>query len=253
MAYLRLRQLCLVAEDLEQQAQQIGATFGLSVAYRDPHVAEFGLANVLIPIGSQPVFLEIVSPITDGTTAGRYLARRGGDGGYMVICDDEQLDQTRNRLGALGVRIIREGARADEPAVDAIQLHPKDTGGTLLEFDRHGAGLDMRGGYRWAGDDWQRHVCATPVSAVLGVEIQSPDPQLLADRWSEIFNRPLNRPAQSMIQLDIDNAFIRFVADSDGRGEGLSAIHLNVTAMPDGAKDGIIDLCGVRFYLHPLG
>ena len=31
-------------------------------------------------------FLEIVAPVKNNTAAGRYLDRRKGDGGYMVIC-----------------------------------------------------------------------------------------------------------------------------------------------------------------------
>ena len=42
--------------------------------------AEFGLENTLMPVGRN--FLEVVAPIQEGTAAGRYLDRRGGNGGY---------------------------------------------------------------------------------------------------------------------------------------------------------------------------
>ncbi len=242
MGYLRLRQLCLVAQDLEARADEICRTFGLSIAYRDPHVAEFGLANVLIPMGRQPVFLEIVSPIAADTAAVRYLERRHGDGGYMFICDDADWDRSRRRFESMGVRVIRSGQADDDPPAQSMQLHPKDTGGTLLEFDRHGAGEDLRGGYRWAGHQWQSHIREAPVVSVQGVEIQSADPVRLAKHWARIFDRPLGTENV----LEIDNAFVRFVPDQDGRGEGLSAIHL---LMANGADDQI-DLCGVRFHLH---
>ena len=86
---LRLRQVCLVTSDLELARRRLTDTFDLAVCMRDPNVAKHGLNNVVMPIGA--TFLEVVSPFRAGTTAGRYLDRLGGDGGYMVIldCDDQ--------------------------------------------------------------------------------------------------------------------------------------------------------------------
>ena len=57
--------------------------FECQVAFNDPGVSHFGLENAVIPIGTD--FLEVVSPKENNTTAGRYLKKRNGDGGYMVI------------------------------------------------------------------------------------------------------------------------------------------------------------------------
>jgi hypothetical protein len=246
MTYCRLRQICLVAHDLEAQAKALCDYFGWAIAFRDPHVAEFGLANVLMPVGEPPVFIEIVSPIAPGTTAGRYLDRRQGDGGYMYICDTSDLGSLRHRLGSIGVRTIREGVRADEPAVESMQLHPKDTGGAILEFDHHGAGADMHGPYRWAGPDWQSGWRNHPISAVLGAEIQSDNPEKLGKRWAEIFSRPLSAHSDGRSEIRIDNAFARFVPARDGRGEGLSAVHIQSTSHTTHE----INLCGVRWIIH---
>jgi hypothetical protein len=61
---------------------------GVKVCYRDPGVGKYGLENALFPIGNQ--LLEVVAPVEENTAGGRYLDRRGGDGGYMAItqCDD---------------------------------------------------------------------------------------------------------------------------------------------------------------------
>ena len=52
--------------------------FNFEVAFNDPGVAHFGLENAVIPIGTD--FLEVVSPVEENTTAGRYLNKRCGDG-----------------------------------------------------------------------------------------------------------------------------------------------------------------------------
>ncbi len=73
---IRLRQVALVAADLDPVVTQLSDTFGPSVCFRDPGVAEFGLHNALMVVGDQ--FLEVVSPTEPGTTCGRLLDKRHG-------------------------------------------------------------------------------------------------------------------------------------------------------------------------------
>ena len=86
--WLRLRQIAGVAEKLAPVESDLMEVLGVQVCYRDPGIDFFGLENALFPIGDQ--LLEVVAPIRENTAGGRYLARRGGDSGYMVItqCDD---------------------------------------------------------------------------------------------------------------------------------------------------------------------
>ena len=80
---MRIRQIALVARELEPTVSAICDVLDLEVGFRDPGVKLFGLSNAVIPVGD--TFLEVVSPTKKDTTAGRLLDRRGGDGGYMVI------------------------------------------------------------------------------------------------------------------------------------------------------------------------
>ena len=76
--YFRLRQICLVAPNLEPVVADLQAVLGLSVCHRDPAVRRYGLENALLPMGTN--FLEVVAPIEDNTAAGRFIARSGGRG-----------------------------------------------------------------------------------------------------------------------------------------------------------------------------
>jgi hypothetical protein len=79
----RLRQVALVARDCGKTATALQETFGWPDPFHDPGVGEFGLINAVFPVGD--TFVEVVSPVQPDTTAGRYLARRGSDSGYMAI------------------------------------------------------------------------------------------------------------------------------------------------------------------------
>ena len=129
--FLRLRQLCLVARDLEPVVDDLAAVFALQVCHRDPLVGHFGLRNAVLPIGTG--FLEVVAPLTEGTAAGRRLERRAGDGGYMVILDTDELSRWRTRVAGAGVRIAADLAHGDYAG---LQLHPRDVGGAHRLFHR---------------------------------------------------------------------------------------------------------------------
>ena len=146
---MRLRQIALVAEKLEPAVSDLCSVLGVEVCFRDPGVAEFGLVNALMPIGD--TFLEVVCPKQPDTTAGRLLARRGGDGGYMVILQTDDLRAARRRAAEQGVRIVWEIALPD---VETVHLHPRDIGGAIVSLDEPRPPES----WRWAGPDWQRHV-----------------------------------------------------------------------------------------------
>jgi hypothetical protein len=256
--WLRLRQIALVARDLEAVVADLRAVLGLEIGYRDPHIGRLGLHNAVLPVGGQ--FLEVVSPVRAGTTAERYLDRRGGDGGYMVItqCDDHP--PRRARVEQLGIRIV--GQFDDEGFTD-IQLHPADTGGSFLEIDQQEGGEALDGRWSPAGPDWHQAVRTDVVSAITEAELQCDDPDRVAARWSEIVEIP-TESRDGVPTLPLQNAGLRFVPVADGRGEGLGGIDLAVvdgerlraaaTARNLLAADGThVLLGGVRMYLPPNG
>ena len=221
---MRLRQVALVARELEPVVADLCSVLGLEVAYHDPDVAVFGLRNALLPVGSQ--FLEVVSPMRHGTTAGRLLAKRGGDGGYMVILQVDDLVAERARLAALGVRIAWE---VTLPDAATIHLHPRDVGGAIVSLDT----MASRDDWRWAGPSWRRAVRTDVVRGIVGVAVQAFDPAAMAARWAEVLARPLRVSGDGAPEVALEEAgWIRFVPVGDGRGEGVCALALDV-ADPD--------------------
>jgi len=252
--WLRMRQIALIARELAPVVDKIREVFGLEVAYRDPEVAAFGLKNAVFPVGNQ--FLEVVAPVREGTAGGRYLDRRGGDGGYMVIlqCDDHT--PRKRRVAELG---IRKALEHDEPEYRVMQLHPRDTGGCFLEIDEQVGGEPLDGPWHPAGRNWQSAVRTDVVRGIAAAEIQTPDPADLAARWGQIVELPVEADAAGQPSLRFDNAGIRFVKDTDGRGEGLGGVDLVVAnhsrllaaAERRGRRisDDLVHICGVRFRL----
>jgi hypothetical protein len=252
--WLRLRQIALVAHKLAPVAQDMHDIFGLEVGFRDPGVKAFGLENAIFPVGNQ--FIEVVSPIRENTAGGRYLDRRGGDGGYMVICQCDEHRPRKERVAQLGIRKVMENDGAE---YSVMQLHPRDTGGSFLEIDFQKGGEDLNGPWEPAGKDFHKAIRTDVIRGIAAAEIQSPDAKDLAERWSRIIEVPVRPDKAGNPSLTLENATIRFVKDTDGRGEGLGGLDLiavnraraleTATRLGKRAADNTIQVCGMRMNL----
>lgn len=241
-----------MARDLEPRVEEMGDVLGLEVVYRDPGVGVFGLHNALFRIGDQ--FLEVVSPVRDGTSAGRFLERRGGDGGYMVILQTPDLAAQRRRVEELGVRVVWE-TRFDDIAT--IHLHPRDLGGAIVSLDE----ARPPESWRWAGPTWQATEPSGVVSRICGATLQSEDAARLAGRWAEVLGREAGHAEDGACAIALDGAALRFEKARDARGQGLVEIQLETPepgrvveaarrrGLPAG--DDRVELCGARFRLLP--
>lgn len=246
---LELLQITLVVHDLEATERAFHEALGLEVAFRDPSVDLWGLENIVLPMGS--TFIEILSPKRAETPGGRHLARQGGDGGYMVILKTPDLRPWRERIESLGIRIAFEADTRDEEHGQnwaGIHLHPRDTGGMMISFDRP----DPYDSWAGAGPHWRKHIRQDVVDGLVSIELQSDDPARLAKRWAHVLGRPLDSSGEGGAwRLELDQGVVDFVSAPEearaGATERLSAIVLHAS---DRARIGeTIDLGGVEFRL----
>lgn len=218
----------MVAPELAPVVDGGCATLAADVCFRDPDIAKYGVENALWSLGG--TFLEALAPITPGTTAGRYLDRRGGPSGYMLILDCTDLAPVRLRLAMMNIRIVEDlDVHLHGVAAKALHLHPRDTGGCLLSIDTHAPDAGMMGSYAWAGPDWHQHSNAG--LTITGAVIACENPQVIAMRWSTMLVRPWQQLADRW-RLQLGHGSIDFVAITDDRGEGLSAIRIAGLAAP---------------------
>lgn len=250
---MRLRQIALVGKDLAAAKADIVAVLGLGGDYADPGVGKYGLANAVWPVGD--TFLEVVSPTMDGTTGGRLLDKRGGDGGYMVILQTRDIAEARARVAALGVRVVDQ---ADRDGVAMTHLHPRDVGAAILSIDA----MEPWERWEWGGPDWRAQVRTETSLGIVGAELQAEDPLAMAARWAEVLGAEA-KLSGSVWRVGLEGAELRFVAVADGRGEGLGAFDVAVrdpvgvraVAQARGLVDagGAVVLCGTRVNLITQG
>jgi hypothetical protein len=212
-----LRQAVVAARDLARVEEQLCRVFDLEVAYRDPAVGFFGLVNAVMPVGT--TFLEVVSPVRPDVTGARFLERRGGDAGYMLLVQTDDLAGDRRRLAGMGVREVWSTELDD---IAAAHLHPIDIGGAILSLDQP----KPPEAWRWGGPDWRDAKRSDVVDRVVGAELCARDPGALAQRWSEVLGETTTRGADGAWQIELEASRITFVPLRSGELEGLRTIEL---------------------------
>jgi len=233
---IRLRQIAFAATDLAAAEQALTSALGVRLCHRDPGVGVFGLRNALYPVGDQ--FLEIVAPVQPDTTAGRLLAKRGGDCGYMALFQTTALGPVEERLSEAGIRVVLDAAG---DGIRGLHLHPKDVPGAIVSIDA----ADEPAEWPWAGPDWRRHIDTTTVNAIAGMDVTVADPAAAAATWGHVLGLS---PADDA--LAVDDGIVRFVPTRPGDPrQGITAVDLATT---DAALAGTSrDLLGVTLRFTP--
>lgn len=247
--YVRLRQICLVAPQLEPVISDIAGIMGLRVCYRDGNVAKYGLENALLPVDT--ILLEVVAPFQPGTAAGRFIDKTGGRGGYMAIfcCDDP--DARGAHANSIGVRTVNV---IDHPPYHGVQLHPRDCRAAFIEFNHADGSDDVLGPYPPAGPDWQKSIAKEVTQALIGVEMESPEPEVLAAHWGAIIGVAAGRDQSGAPELKLPNCSFRFVKGASDLMSGLTfrvsdPAKIREAANARGCKlsDDGFDLGGITF------
>jgi hypothetical protein len=213
-----LRQIALVAKERDPVRHEIFEILGLKSDFEDEGVSAFGLHNSVMAIGNN--FLEIVAPVQEVTSAGRLLERMGGDGGYMILVQTDDIDFYRTHTEGLGVRKIWEADRDD---VKAFHMHPKDLGATIVSIDW----MAPEDEWEWAGKGWQTRR-SNNVNGITAVDVQCHDQLTTARRWADVLNQPVMLEGNVHV-MRLRDGKVNFVEALDDRGEGVCGIEFSVT------------------------
>ncbi|WP_277555625.1 methylmalonyl-CoA epimerase [Halobaculum limi] len=114
---------------------------GLAALYVDlldcdiVHEEEFdGMAVVFLDVGDS--YLELLEPLDDEGAIARYLDRNGPGIHHLAFATDDAaaaLDRARE----MNIELIDEEPRPGAWGHQVAFLHPRDTGGVLVEFVEH--------------------------------------------------------------------------------------------------------------------
>jgi len=77
--------------------------------------------------------IELLSPISEESAIAKFLAKHG-EGIHHVAFEVTRIEDRLRKLKEQGVRLIHEQAKPGAHAMNIAFLHPKSTGGVLMEL-----------------------------------------------------------------------------------------------------------------------
>ena len=215
----RLRQAVVAAQDIDQTVNRLQTELGLGEPYNDPAVSFFGLRNAVFALGD--TFLEVVSPVKPDTAAGRLMQRRGGDCGYMLMFQVDDLPAARARAEQAKVREVLEIDRED---IAEVHLHPRDMRAAIVSLSQP----KPPPSWPWGGDGWDRRAAPARVQSAA---VKVTDPDEVGQRWRQVIG---------------DSPGIRFERDDSDRGLTEIVIVTEHSLQP---RSEPLEIAGVRFVL----
>ena len=125
----------IAVSDLDAAVSFYTATFGLVERHREVNaeqgVAEAMLAPVDAPDGAAQI--QLLAPLTDESSIARFL-ERSGPGMQQLAYRVDDVERAASVLRGKGLRLLYDAAKrgTDDSMINFV--HPKDTGGVLIEL-----------------------------------------------------------------------------------------------------------------------
>ncbi len=128
----RIHHIGIAVQDLDAAAAFYGDKVGLLDGGReDVWSAETKVH--FFPVGDTR--LELVHPLVAGSAVDRFLEKRG-PGVHHICLEVDDIDAEVERMRAQGLQFLTEGPVPGAHGAKVIFVHPRSTGGVLLELNQ---------------------------------------------------------------------------------------------------------------------
>jgi len=130
MTPIKINHVAVVVEDVQAAIGFWRDALGLPLQHTERNEAE-AVEIAFLPVGEGEI--ELIQPITEDSGVARYLARKGA-GLHHLCIEVEDIAAALERIAASGAELINESPRSRPDGTLYAFVHPKSTGGVLLEL-----------------------------------------------------------------------------------------------------------------------
>lgn len=121
----------IVTDDAAGLAETYSELLDLPVVHRE----EFEDMDIVF-LDTEGGYFEFLEPLEDDASVASYLDENGPGIHHVALATDD-IEAALARAGAMGVERIDDEPRPGAWGHDVAFLHPRDTGGILVEFVTH--------------------------------------------------------------------------------------------------------------------
>jgi methylmalonyl-CoA/ethylmalonyl-CoA epimerase len=138
---LGLDHVGVAVSDLDAAITFYRDLLGFQVVHREDNLDQ-QVSEVMLSSGdavSARNQLQLLLPFAENSVLQRFLVRRGGGGLHHVAYAVSDVRSASKILRQCGVRVLYDAPRAGTRGSQINFVHPRDTGGVLLELVEHAA------------------------------------------------------------------------------------------------------------------
>ncbi|HLF17199.1 MAG TPA: methylmalonyl-CoA epimerase [Candidatus Thermoplasmatota archaeon] len=132
MAILGVDQIAVAVESLDDATRIYEKLLGIK-AEHDETLLDQGVKTRFFPVAGGPTTVEALEALGPDTPVGKFLAKRG-PGIHHIAFRVDDLKKELTRLKRLGIQLIDEEPRVGAEGKLIAFVHPKETGGVLIEL-----------------------------------------------------------------------------------------------------------------------
>jgi methylmalonyl-CoA/ethylmalonyl-CoA epimerase len=122
----------VAVRDLDEAIAFYRDAFGMEVTHEETN-EEQGVREAMVAVGDSGSSIQLLAPLDEKSTIAKFLDR-SGPGMQQLAYRVTDLDQVSEVLRERGLRLLYEAPRRGTSNSRVNFIHPKDTGGILVEL-----------------------------------------------------------------------------------------------------------------------
>ena len=130
---LSLDHIAIAVPELEEALKRYGEDFGIPLSGQED-VLQQHTTTAFFPISGTRI--ELIHPIDGKGPVAKHLEKRGGGLHHLCFRTDD-IEADMRDLTAKGYRFLSEEPQAGAHGTRVVFIHPKSTGGVLIELAEH--------------------------------------------------------------------------------------------------------------------
>lgn len=136
MSRIQIDHIAIAVTNLEQSLEFWQHTLGLTLTGTE-HNPHEGVDIAFLDVGGARI--ELLQPLDDANSIGKFIAKRGTGIHHLCLAVSD-IHSALNTLKAQGVELINDVPKQREDGTQYAFVHPKSTGGVLLELYQYAEG-----------------------------------------------------------------------------------------------------------------
>ncbi len=128
----------IAVADLDAAIAMYESAFGMRCVHTEVN-EEQGVREAMLAVGDSGSYLQLLAPLSPDSTIARFLDRNG-PGVQQLAYRVASIDAVSEHLRAQGMRLLYDEPRRGTAGSRVNFVHPKSTGGVLVELVEPGPG-----------------------------------------------------------------------------------------------------------------